>query len=454
MLLNKKVFAVSILTSIISSNTNAAGFALIENGASGLGNAYAGASAVAEDSSTIYFNPAGLSKIKGKNYLIVGHILSSNNEFTNNGSTAITTAPLSGGNGGNSVGTSFVPSFFYSRTLNDKWSFGLGVTVPFGNSVEYDPDWVGRYQGIKTEISTLNINPSASYKVSDKFSVGFGVSVQQIDATLSNKLDSAAICNGAPFSAFCAGAGLDPTQIGNAALDSSQTLTGDSWDFGWNVGLLYDISEQTRLGVSYRSKVDHGVKGNVDFTVNANLQAILNALPAPSNNLFTDTGITTRLILPETLSLSLSHNIDSKWKILADATWTKWERYKELVVDFDNPVQSNSTLTPNYQSQWRYSLGASYKADAKTTYRMGVALDETAIRSATARTVRSPGTDKLWLSFGYGRELSDGLSFDIGYTHIFISDPSIENSHAAFGTVKGTFEQSSDILSAQFNWKF
>lgn len=456
MLLNKKVFAVSILTSLISSNVNAGGFALIENGASGMGNAYAGASAVAEDASTIYFNPAGLSKLDGQQILLAGHFISSKNAFTNNGSTIISAFGGTAQSGGNAAAgsNSFIPTFFYSRKLNNKWSYGFGVTVPFGAAVEYSDTWVGRYHGVNTEISTLNINPSASFKVNDKFSVGFGISAQYIEATISNKIDSAAYCQGGlKAGALCNANNLTVANISNATYDSGQTLSGDDWSMGWNIGLLYDLTESTKIGVSYRSKIVQALVGSVDFTVNSNLQTVLDH-PAVNKALLQDTGISAGITLPESFSLSLSHVVNEKWQLLADATWMRWERYNEVVIDFNNPVQANSTLSPNNKNQWRYSIGASFKADAKQIYRVGVALDKTSVRSPAARLVRGPSNDRLWLSFGYGNKISDTLSFDIGYAHLFINDPTIANSHVLFGTINGSFEQAADILSTQVSWHF
>ena len=175
--------------------------------------------------------------------------------------------------------------------------------------------------------------------------------------------------------------------------------------------------------------------------------------PAVNKALLQDTGISAGITLPESLSISLSHAVNEKWQFLADATYTKWERYDKVVIDFVNPVQANSTLSPNHKNQWRYSIGTSFKVDSKQTYRMGLALDKTSVRSPTARLVRSPGNDRLWLSFGYGNKISDTLSFDIGYAHLFIDDTAIANSHVLFGTVNGSYEQEADILSFQVSWK-
>ena len=455
MRLNKKVFAVSVLTTLMTSNINAAGFSISENSASGMGSAFAGASAIAEDASTTFFNPAGLSKLKGNQVVLAGHFVSASAEFTNNGSALFTTAPISGANE-DGAESSFIPNFYYANQLNDQWTFGLGVNAPFGSKTEYSDTWVGRYHATKSEITTININPSASFKVNDKLSVGFGVNVQYIEATLANKLDSDAICNGAPLSGLlgaCAASGLTGANIGNAAFDSSQSLTGDDWSLGWNVGLLYDITDATRLGLAYRSNVEHTLTGNVDFTLNSNF---LNALTLASlnNSVFIDTGISAGVDLPETLSLSLYHNVNSKWSILADATWTKWKRFDKIVIDFSNPVQSSSTIPENWENSLRYSLGTNYQADSKWVYRLGVALDETPIATAADRTPRIPGNDRLWLSFGLGYKTSDSFGIDVAYAHVFLDDTPINNTNVFGHTLTGSYESSADILSAQFNWKF
>ncbi len=464
MLLNKRVFAVSLLATLITSNVNASGFAIAENSASGMGSAFAGASAIAEDASTTYFNPAGLSKLKGSQMVFAGHIVSVSSPFTNNGSTTnAALAPFPGGNaallGNNDDGstTAFIPNFYYATELNDKWTFGLGMTAPFGQASEYSDTWVGRYHATESEVTTLNINPSASYKVDDKLSVGFGVSVQYIEATLSNQLDSTAICIAAVLAAagdptVCVDNTFGMTAVGDVATDSSLSLNGDDWSFGWNFGLLYDLSDQTRLGLAYRSNVKHTLKGVADFTRSAQMNAFLTAV---GSNALTDTGISAGVDLPETLSLSLQHTVNAKWSVLADVTWTKWSRFDKLVIDFSNPEQPTSTTPENWENSLRYSLGVNYQADTKWIYRAGIALDETPIPSAEDMTPRIPDSDRIWLSFGFGYTMSDSFGIDVGYSHLFFDDMVINNTDASFGhTLTGSYDVSVDLFSAQLNWKF
>ena len=447
MLLKKRVFAVSVLTTLMASNVNAAGFAIAENSASGMGSAFAGAAATAEDASTTYFNPAGLSKLEGSQIIVAGHYVAPASSFDNNGSTLFPAGSISGSgeDGGNGA---FIPNFYYATKLNDQWAFGLGITAPFGQSTEYTDAWVGRYHATKSEIVTLNINPSASFKVNDKLSVGFGVSVQYFEATLANQLDSTLICVDVTGGGPCGGAGL--TAVGDVATDSSVSLNADDWSLGWNIGLLYDINNETRLGMAYRSSVKHALAGTADFTRSPELDAALGAIPV-----FIDTGAATGINLPETLSLSLQHAFNPKWTMLADVTWTRWSRFDQLVIDFSNPLQPSSIIPENWEDSLRYSLGVNYQADSKWIYRAGLALDETPIATAEDRTARLADNDRFWVSFGFGYKMSEDSSIDVGYSHLFFDDTPINNTDASFGhTLTGTYDISVDIFSAQYTWKF
>src|ERR1700716_1385280 len=166
------------------SQAHAAAFALIEQSASGLGNSYAGAAAAAADASTIFYNPAGMSLLPQGMQISTGlALIQFSAKFSDSGSVAAGGLPL-GGNGGDAGGLAAVPNLYFVMDLAQNWKFGVGVSVPFGLKAEYDPTWMGRFQAIKSDIKTLNVNPSVSYKLDDKMSFGFGLNYQQIAAEL------------------------------------------------------------------------------------------------------------------------------------------------------------------------------------------------------------------------------------------------------------------------------
>ncbi|MGH8597392.1 MAG: OmpP1/FadL family transporter, partial [Gammaproteobacteria bacterium] len=203
----------------VSGLASAAGFALIEQSASGMGNAYAGAAAIAEDASTIFFNPAGLTKLEGRQFAVAGHVVAVSAEFSNNGSsTAPTGIATLGGNGGNAGATAFIPNAYFSMPYGERAVLGIGINAPFGLVTEYDSNWVGRFQGIKSDIMTVNLNPTIAYRINDAVSVGFGISYQQFDAELTNKVSGAVF--GFPGTEFNA------------------VLKADDDGFGWNAGVL------------------------------------------------------------------------------------------------------------------------------------------------------------------------------------------------------------------------
>lgn len=455
--------ALAMMSAGMSATVQASGFALIENSASGMGNAFAGGAASAEDASTIYFNPAGMTKLSGTQIVVAGHIVSPTADFTNNGSTI---NPLLGGGalqGGDDDGgaTAFVPNFYYAKSLGEDMWFGVGVTAPFGLSTEYDEGWVGRYHATTSELMTLNINPSFAAKATETVSIGFGLSIQYAEATLANHLDSAAICLGklAPLGvtpADCAAEGI--AAAGTLATDSSQELSGDDWSIGWNFGLIFDLDESSRLGVAYRSSVKQDLEGDVDFNLYTGLENIISGLPTtpyPYNSLFSDTAVAANINLPETLSVSYYRDVSPKLAVMADMTFTKWSNFEDLIVTFDNVVQSPAVTPEDWTNSMRYAVGMSYKYSDTLKYRAGLAYDETPIRSAELRTPRIPGHDRTWLSLGLGYKIDANTSIDIGYSHLFVDDTDINNTDPSFGhTLVGTYDASVDILSAQVNFKF
>ena len=199
------------------------------------------------------------------------HLLFPSAKFRNEGSIHLTGQPLSGGDGGNAGSAIVIPNLYYSHRLNDRLTAGVGIFSPFGLSTNYDSTWVGRYHAVKSDLISLNINPSLAYRVTDKLSLGAGINAQYLKAELSNAIDFGTI-----FAALGA-AGVAPQRN-----DGFVTFKGDSWSWGYNVGALYEFTGDTRAGIAYRSRIDHTLTGDAHFS----------GVPSPNpTGRFVDTGI-------------------------------------------------------------------------------------------------------------------------------------------------------------------
>jgi long-chain fatty acid transport protein len=392
------------------SLAQAAGFALIEQNASGLGNAYAGAAAVAADASTVYFNPAGMTLLPDRQLVVAGHLIKPRTEFSGTAVNALG-QPVSGGQGGDAGGVAFVPNAYYAFRLTPDVHLGLGVNSPFGLKTEYDADWIGRYQAIKSEVKTVNLNPSIASRLSPGFSVGAGINVQWIEATLTNRISP-----------------LAPT--------SHIDIQGDDYGWGFNLGALWQISPNSRIGLAYRSEVDYTLEGSA---------TVSNFPLVPSGP------VTADITMPDSASLSLFHKLSPKWDLLADLTWTGWSAFDELrIVRIDGSPLSN---TPeNWENILRYSLGATWHVSEELSLRGGVAYDEAPV-SDLDRTPRIPDGARTWLSVGGQYRMSKQGAFDFGYAHLFVEDVALDS--AGGGTVlSGEYDSQVDILSVQYTHSF
>ena len=440
---SKTLLAVSIAS--VSTITQAGSFGLIEQGASGQGSAYAGAAAIAEDASTIYFNPAGMTKLSGKQIVVAGHVIAAEAKYTDSGSTGVT------GPNSTTDEVGFVPNFYYSAELSNDVFVGVGVNVPYGLATEYDAGWIGRYHALRSEITSININPSIAWKATDKISVGFGISIQYLDLELTNNLNSPVICGGLE-AAFGSSGGACAAITG----DSGVKLDGDSTEMGWNTGILIDVDDKSRLGIAYRSAIKHNVSGNATYDLDPALAGFTAALTTGSGfNIFQSTSLDATAELPETFSVSFVSDINSKWTVLADWTWTSWDNLDTVVIRQSGAIPGQEpTLDLAYANTNRYSVGVNYHHTNKLVYRGGLALDETPIRSPEQTSARIPGNDRTWLSLGVGYAPSPDWSYDIGYSHLFLSDVDINNTNVTGETLTGSYEASVDILSAQANFNF
>lgn len=447
--MKKRLIALSVAAACGGNATlaGAAGFQLIEQNASGLGNAYAGQGASAQDASTIFFNPAGMTKLPGRNAVGAINAIRPSAKFSNTASTNAPLQPTLGDNGGDAGDWALVPNAYLSWQVMPQLFVGIGLNAPFGLKTEYTPTWVGRFHAIESDVKTININPSVAWKFNDMVSVGGGVSYQKIDATLTNSVNYSA-------AAFSAGGLAALGAVGGPGVEGIARIEADDMAWGWNLGAMFDLGPNTRIGVAYRSEIKYNLEGTVAFS---NRPALLAAgLP--------DGPVHSNIKLPATASVNLFQKMGPKWDLLADVTWTDWSVLKSLDIYRTNTGTLLTTTPLNWKDSWRVGVGVNYHYNDQWTARAGIAYDKTPVGDAE-RTPRVPDEDRFWLAIGGQYRMTKQLAFDVGYAHLFVKDASMNlcspaaaaaNPAACSGknNLVGNYNNNVNIISMQARFAF
>jgi long-chain fatty acid transport protein len=450
-----------LLACAFSGAASASGFQLLEQNASGLGNAFAGSAAVAEDASTIFFNPAGMTLLEGRQFSGGVNAIRPEAKFTNSTTAMPVNITTVGNNGGDGGSWAFVPNMYLSLPLTDKLVAGVGIDAPFGLKTEYDASWIGRFRAVKSEIKTINLNPSIAYKASDMVSIGMGINYQKFDAELTNATAISASLCAAPASpgiaALCAAGAL-------SNLEGSAKVSGGDYGWGYNFGVIFTLSPQTRVGLSYRSAIKYSVSGDVSFTnptivagglITTGTAALLNGAVAAGT---ANGPVTLSIKMPDTFIMSAYQRINDQWEMLGDISWTGWSKIPSL--DIYRTSGALLTSTPeNFRDTWRVAFGGTYKYSDLWKIKMGIAYDQTPVRD-DARTPRLPDNNRTWLSVGAQYKPGKDSTLDVGYSYLYVPNTSSNNtggsaaSTAAAGALVGSYKESVNILGVQYTQKF
>ncbi len=408
---------------MVSTSAHAAGFYIQEQSVSAGGSAYAGAASNIKDASTIFFNPAGLTKLSGPQANLGVQLLIPNGELEDTGSTSPLGGPISGGDGGNPYNPTPVPSGYAAMPVSaiDGLWVGIGVTAPFGLANKYDADYFGRFDSIKTELLTTDIQPSIAYKINDKISIGGGLNIQRASAELTN----AALLPIAPF-----GTG-------------TSKLKGDDWGFGYTAGAQIELTPTTTLGLNYRSSIHYDLKGRVEIA------------DTPTGASFFSADAQAALVTPDKASIGLSQKLDSKWTVMGQVNWMGWSNFNDITAI---PTEAGLPTTPapvvqNYQNVWSYAVGAEYAYSPEWTFRGGVQYDNTPTVDEF-RTTRTPDGDRTWFAGGATYNINDRLSLDLNATYIHIASETIDVVRNGTAVVSADTEGDVGIVGIGLNYKF
>ena len=438
-----------------------AGFQLNETSASGLGTAFAGGAAAAEDASTLWSNVAGLSRIQEGQGIAALHMIKPSMEFGNVSSVAAAQQSL-GGEGGDAGSTAWVPNLYYAAPVNAQWSWGVGFTAPWGLVSEYEDGWIGRFQAIRSSIETMNVNPGVSWKPASNFALGFGLNYQRFEGEFTNQLNySVALLGAAAANGILPGTpAYNAIAAATPRLESSVRIEGDDDAWGWNAGLLWDISPQHRLGLHYRSSIKYDIAGNVQF-VHPTATAAPPTLAAGLNAALYNGGLTSAVEIPPIVNLSLFSAVNGQWDVMIDAQWTGWSTIQDLTFVRSDGAQAGSVLgsTPvNFEDSWKVSVGANWRLGNGWMVRGGLAYDESPVQ-ATYRTPRLPDNDRTWLTAGGQYRFANGVTLDFGAAYIWVAEGSISKNGdppntALNGLLSGRYSGDTVVLSGQLKMEF
>ncbi|MBO0495639.1 MULTISPECIES: OmpP1/FadL family transporter [unclassified Pseudomonas] len=390
----------SLAVAMASSQLFASGFALNEQSVSGMGTGFAGRSSSADDASTVYGNPAGMSRLNGQQ--ITGGVAAID------ASTNIKDASggVKGTNKGDMVPFTAVPFGFYTNKLNDQWAIGFGVYAPFGLVTDYENGFQGRGFGSKSEVKVMTFQPTVSYAFNDRVSIGFGPTINRISGVLESE-----------------------KTISPLASDTNVKIKGDDTALGFNVGVLVQATDTTRVGLTYHSKVKYKLEGHTTVSGPAATQAVL------KNNRY-DASL--KIDTPESWDASVTQDLTADWKLYGGATWTRWSRLKEITVNNEGVTAASGigaaaikTISEpqNWHDTWAYAVGTSYQLTKQVVLRTGLTFDQSPTNNKD-RSPRIPTGDRTIFSVGLGYKVMDNMTVDLAYSYLQEEDIKVTRTDA------------------------
>ena len=426
------------------------------------------------DPGTVYFNPAGMTYLDGVQTESSYEYIHPRAEFDNQGSRylnpGIAGLPIRGSDGGGatrgaSIDQTYITAKLFKSPTYGDFSMGIGVSVPFGLIVDYDKNWVGRYDSQDSELRTADYALSAAYRW--KFiSVGAGFDAQYSSAVLSQAIDFGLL-----------GASLGVPGYAPGRNDGTLRLEGSDVSFGYNVGGLVEYLQHGqvpflgsgKIGVSYRSGITQNLDGYATFR---NVPAFI--VPA-LNPAFNGQRVEAKLALPEIYNFALSQGVlDDRVTLNAGLTWSRWGRLSELPISFSNPATAAALANPTlggragiatrYNDAFRYVGSIEFKPIKDLTLRIGGGYDETPVPNQAVRDTRIPDGNRWLLSaglkyhvFGFNSPIFPArvdTDIELSYLHEFVNDPSIRLADNSGHFVVGRYNEQVNIASASVIFRY
>lgn len=398
-----KAAAAAVMAVCAASAAHAAGFMLTEQSAGALGRAYAGVGVDGTDISGVYYNPATMTLHPGTaiqaGFVAVGLDLayeSNDGKITENGQ----------------YNTQAIPHGYISHQLTDSMWIGLAMTVPFGMGTEYDDNWPLAYKGISAEVLTFDFNPNVAWKVSDKLSLGAGMSIQYAAADL---------------------------KMGMGNGDTSE-IDADSMAWGFNVGLMWSPLENLRFGLSYRSRINHNADGDLEVTKPEMGVTTLDA--------------TATISTPAWAMATAAWDVNDLLSLYATFRWTDWSSFEELTIE---SLAGNTTITNKWQDTYLFSVGADLRFTSWWTFRAGIGYETSPIDDPKYRTAIIPDADRWWFALGSSFKATENMQIDVSAAWLHgTGERDLWGKNAQFqDEVKGRFDKlDAYLFGVQLVYKF
>ncbi|MCU1778164.1 MULTISPECIES: OmpP1/FadL family transporter [unclassified Pseudomonas] len=417
----------SLTVAMASSQLFASGFALNEQDVAGMGTGFAGRSSSADNASTVYGNPAGMARLEGQQ--ITGGVaaIDASTDIKNASGRSF------GSNKGDMVPFTAVPFGFYTNKLNDQWAVGVGVYAPFGLVTDYERGFQGRSFGSYSKVSVITLQPTVSYAFNDRVSIGFGPTINRI----SGKLESELALSTNP-----------------AVPNTNVTIKGDDTAVGFNVGVLVQATDTTRVGLTYHSKVSYKLEGHTEVSA-----------PTPTAPLLASGRYDASLSIdtPESYDLSVTQDLSDAWKLYAGSTWTRWSRLKDITVDNQGVTRAGGLVAPqivgtitepqNWHDTWAYALGTSYQVTKQVVLRTGLTFDQSPTNN-TDRSPRIPTGDRTIFSVGLGYEVMPNMIVDVAYSYLKEEPVKVNKTNALGSSYSAKYENSANGFGLGVTYKF
>ena len=420
-----KLAAAATFSAVLSSAAVAGGFMLTEQSVAGLGRAYAGAGIVGDDLSAVWYNPAGMSLLSGTAVQMGAVVADLDLEVTTNENATFGQHKASKENG-RKHGVP-IPNMYLVHQIKDDMWFGLGITVPFGMATEYDNNWAAADKGMNAEVKVFDINPNVAFKLTDTLSFGAGVSLQYVTAQFEQK------------SAL-------PGGVNAENYNMRVRLNADGWAWGGNLGFMWQPTENVRVGLAYRSQVNHKADGylKTDLTYAGHPTSI------KSNDGHAE------MSAPHVIALTGTWKATDALRLSGLARWTNWSSFDTLPISGSSMEQltrkKKIEAEYHWKDSWLFTVGADYDINGEFTVRGGVGYEISPVDDDKYRSATIPDTDRLWLSMGATWHASKNLQSDFGIAYL----KGIGNKDLYTGDDKvAEFDKLDAILwGAQFVYKF